>query len=183
MHHKGWFFYFLKEGVIPMHILIGSGNVNRLSKAMIWEVKGDPCMPFFIWKVLHWIGGFKGEGSEHFKEIPIHWHGKNWRVWWGSGMSQRVTKSFSLSVKKDKFLGQRYLWGFRTAPCPRICVQPKLHHSKVVSYLGLPRLKRTCPYTMEGCKVTARVRVSFTCGKYYKEVWCNIIHMDSCHLS
>ncbi|KAK4733808.1 hypothetical protein R3W88_008069 [Solanum pinnatisectum] len=32
---KGLIFLSLKEGVIPRHILIGSGNVSRLSKSMI----------------------------------------------------------------------------------------------------------------------------------------------------
>ncbi|KAH0665208.1 hypothetical protein KY285_026414 [Solanum tuberosum] len=54
---------------------------------------------------------------------------------------------------------------------------------QVVAYLGLPRLQRTYPYTIEGCKVTEGVRVSFTRGKYYKEVWCDRVPMASCHLS
>ncbi|KAH0685547.1 hypothetical protein KY285_016089 [Solanum tuberosum] len=53
----------------------------------------------------------------------------------------------------------------------------------VVAYLGLPRLHKTYPYTMEGGKVTKGVKVSFTRGKYYEEVWCDIMHMASCHLS
>ncbi|KAH0701871.1 hypothetical protein KY285_016149 [Solanum tuberosum] len=54
---------------------------------------------------------------------------------------------------------------------------------EVVAYLGLPRLQRTYPYTMEGCKVTEGARVSFTRSKYYEEVWCDIMPRASCHLS
>ncbi|KAH0698453.1 hypothetical protein KY284_012668 [Solanum tuberosum] len=54
---------------------------------------------------------------------------------------------------------------------------------ELVAYLGLPLLQRTYPYTMEGCKVTEGVKVSFTHGKYYGEVWCDIMPMASCHLS
>ncbi|KAH0751730.1 hypothetical protein KY285_004878 [Solanum tuberosum] len=54
---------------------------------------------------------------------------------------------------------------------------------EVVAYLGLPRIQRTYPYTMEGCKVTEGVRISFTRGKYYEEFWCDIMPMASCHLS
>uniref|UniRef100_M1DG91 Retrotransposon polyprotein n=1 Tax=Solanum tuberosum TaxID=4113 RepID=M1DG91_SOLTU len=54
---------------------------------------------------------------------------------------------------------------------------------EVVTYLGLPQLHRTYSYTMEGCKVTEGVKFSFTCSKYYEEVWCDIMPMDSCHLN
>ncbi|KAH0652700.1 hypothetical protein KY289_030378 [Solanum tuberosum] len=54
---------------------------------------------------------------------------------------------------------------------------------EVVAYLGLPRLHWTYPYTMEGCKVTKGIKVCFTRGKYYEEVWCDIMPVASCHLS
>ena len=54
---------------------------------------------------------------------------------------------------------------------------------EVVAYLGLRQLQRTYPYTMEGCKVTEGVRVSFTRDKYYEEFWCDIMPMASCHQS
>uniref|UniRef100_M1D876 Uncharacterized protein n=1 Tax=Solanum tuberosum TaxID=4113 RepID=M1D876_SOLTU len=54
---------------------------------------------------------------------------------------------------------------------------------EVVSYLGLPRLHMSYPYTMEGCKVTKGVKVSFTHSKYYEEVLCDIMPMVYCHLS
>ncbi|KAH0706071.1 hypothetical protein KY289_011147 [Solanum tuberosum] len=53
---------------------------------------------------------------------------------------------------------------------------------EVVAFLGLPQLQRTYPYTMERCKITKGVKVSFTRGKYYEEVWCDIMPMASCHL-
>ncbi|KAH0715950.1 hypothetical protein KY284_008855 [Solanum tuberosum] len=55
--------------------------------------------------------------------------------------------------------------------------------SEVVAYLGLPRLQRTYPYTMRGCKVTEGAKVAFTRIKYYEEVWCDIMPRASCHLS
>ncbi|KAH0693243.1 hypothetical protein KY285_020340 [Solanum tuberosum] len=39
----------------------------------------------------------------------------------------------------------------------------------VVAYLGLPRLPRHYSYTMEGCKVSEGVKVSFTRGEYYEK--------------
>ncbi|KAH0672853.1 hypothetical protein KY290_025091 [Solanum tuberosum] len=51
-----------------------------------------------------------------------------------------------------------------------------------VAYLRLPQISRHYPYTMEGCKVTEDVKVSFTRGEYYEEGWCDVIPMYFCHL-
>lgn len=104
---NGLIFLSLKEGVIPRNILIGNVNMRRISNAVILEVQSDPCIPFIIWKVLHWVGGIKQESSEHSMKIPTYLHGENRKDFWGWSMFNRGTLSFITLTREDKFLKWR----------------------------------------------------------------------------
>lgn len=145
--------------MILRHILIGSGNVRRFSNSMIWEVQHDPCMPFVIWKVLHWVSGQKRKGSMDSKEIQTYWHGKNEgadEVW---VYAIRVHQAFNVDPRRlilRKKVGIYGDLGFGLV----IDDGYNLNYItlEVVAYLGLPWSQNIFPYIMDGCKVIEWVK-------------------------